>query len=80
MEMYLQGYKFCTRCRAFYYTDGIRCPNCGAILRTRPRKKNAWPHRPAIKPSEEVLREAEKVRVKVKRKEEPSLLPLPPKS
>lgn len=37
---YQLGYKYCPRCVAYYQTDEVRCPVCGAILRAKPRKKS----------------------------------------
>ncbi len=38
---YANGYKYCSRCRAYYLTDSVRCPYCGILLRNSPRKKKA---------------------------------------
>ena len=35
---YERGQKRCTYCAVFLSTDGIRCPCCSTILRTRPRR------------------------------------------
>jgi rRNA maturation endonuclease Nob1 len=36
---YANGYKYCSRCRVYHLTDGVRCPYCGILLRNSPRKK-----------------------------------------
>lgn len=36
---YAQGYRFCSRCRIYFKTTAIRCPDCGTLLRKKPRKK-----------------------------------------
>jgi len=36
---YADGYKYCSRCRLYIKIDGVRCPFCGALLRSSPRKK-----------------------------------------
>ncbi|MEM1731264.1 MAG: zinc ribbon domain-containing protein [Ignisphaera sp.] len=36
---YADGFKYCTRCRTYYKIEGYRCPYCGVLLRSSPRKK-----------------------------------------
>jgi len=36
---YADGYKYCSRCRVYIKTDKTRCPYCGVLLRSSPRKK-----------------------------------------
>jgi len=36
---YANGYKYCSRCRVYHLTEGVRCPYCGILLRNSPRKK-----------------------------------------
>jgi uncharacterized paraquat-inducible protein A len=36
---YLNGFKYCSRCRAYYPADSARCPICNLLLRSKPRKK-----------------------------------------
>ena len=33
---YIKGYKRCIECETFLQWDGLRCPCCGRILRTKP--------------------------------------------
>ena len=33
---YVKGYKRCIECETFLQWDGLRCPCCGRILRTKP--------------------------------------------
>lgn len=35
---YRRGYKYCSRCGTFMETASVRCPECGTVLRVRPRK------------------------------------------
>lgn len=64
--MYSKGCKFCSRCRAFLFIDGNRCPKCGALVRSRPRKKLHNTSKPEIAVSPEILEEAAEVDVMVK--------------
>ena len=64
-KSYNNGYKYCTRCRAFYKVESTRCPVCGVILRASPRKRKHLEVR-SIKISPELERELEKILVKVK--------------
>jgi hypothetical protein len=34
---YAEGFKRCTVCTLFIKWDGLECPCCGSVLRTRPR-------------------------------------------
>ncbi|MEM0461270.1 MAG: hypothetical protein QXS96_05115 [Candidatus Caldarchaeum sp.] len=36
---YALGYRFCSRCRTYFKTRAIRCPDCGTLLRKKPRRK-----------------------------------------
>lgn len=38
-KSYRNGYRYCSKCRAYYKTEDVRCPECGAPLRTNPKKK-----------------------------------------
>ncbi|MEM2216591.1 MAG: hypothetical protein QXP57_08530 [Nitrososphaerota archaeon] len=38
---YVDGFKYCTRCRVYYRVEGYRCPNCKILLRNSPRKKKS---------------------------------------
>ena len=62
---YKLGYKYCTRCAVFYYTDLRRCPNCGSLLRHNPRKSRKEPAK-QINPPPEILQEAATVKVHIK--------------
>lgn len=65
-KSYLDGYRYCSRCAAFFLTNNIRCPYCGGPLRVRPRKgRDEKGPLKAVSAPEDVLREAEGVRVRV---------------
>ena len=34
---YLSGHKRCTQCEIFVNWEGVNCPCCGSLLRTKPR-------------------------------------------
>jgi uncharacterized paraquat-inducible protein A len=36
LSYYSQGYKLCKECELFLDWNGIRCPCCNAVLRTKP--------------------------------------------
>jgi len=45
---YEDGFKYCSKCGLFYKVgdEQTRCPNCGSILRSKPRtrkKKRLYP-------------------------------------
>jgi hypothetical protein len=65
-KSYLDGYRYCSRCAIFFLTNSVRCPYCGGPLRMRPRKgrDGKGPLR-AVSAPEDVLREAEKIRVRL---------------
>jgi len=65
-KSYLDGYRYCSRCAVFFLTNNIRCPYCGGPLRVRPRKgRDEKGPLKAVSAPEDVLREAEGVRVRV---------------
>lgn len=37
---YAMGYKFCSTCRVYFKISNIRCPICGKLMRSSPRKKS----------------------------------------
>jgi len=39
---YHEGYKYCAKCMLYYKVpeNVIRCPSCGTMLRTKPRKSS----------------------------------------
>ena len=59
------GYKYCTRCRAFYKVDSTRCPVCNTILRFSPRKRRGTSFK-AVKITPELEEELEKIKVDLK--------------
>jgi len=61
---YADGYRYCSRCRAFYLTNSIRCPYCGIPLRMAPRKRKGREPPKAVVVAEDILMEAEEVRVR----------------
>ena len=61
---YKLGYKYCSRCQLYYYTDLKRCPNCGCLFRQKPRKRKNTAKE--INPPPEILQEAETIKVHVK--------------
>jgi len=61
---YKLGYKYCSRCQLYYYTDLKRCPNCGCPFRQKPRKRKNTAKE--INPPPEILQEAETIKVHVK--------------
>jgi len=63
---YANGYKYCSRCRVYYLTDSVRCPYCGILLRNSPRKKKSLRNAKVVEVPEDILKEAEKVKVLVK--------------
>ncbi|MCD6235932.1 MAG: hypothetical protein J7J94_02920 [Thaumarchaeota archaeon] len=63
---YANGYKYCSRCRVYYLTDSVRCPYCGILLRNSPRKKKSLRNAKVVEVPEDILKEAEKVKVTVK--------------
>ena len=63
---YANGYKYCSRCRVYYLTDSVRCPYCGILLRNSPRKKKSLRNAKVVEVPEDILNEAEKVKVVVK--------------
>ncbi|RLG09398.1 MAG: hypothetical protein DRN64_03960 [Thaumarchaeota archaeon] len=65
---YANGYKYCSRCRIYYLTDSVRCPYCGILLRNSPRKKKSLRHAKVVEVPEDILKEAEKVKIEVKTK------------
>ena len=40
MKKYTAGIKFCAICSTYMEYEGIRCPCCGCVLRTKPRAAN----------------------------------------
>ena len=40
-ERYIIGQKYCSQCEIFTKWDGVRCPCCSFMLRTKPRNKKA---------------------------------------
>ena len=64
-KSYGNGYRYCTRCRAFYKVKSTRCPVCGVILRASPRKRRYVEVR-SVRISPELEKELEKIDVKVK--------------
>ncbi len=65
---YANGYKYCSRCRVYYLTDSVRCPYCGILLRNSPRKKKSLRNAKVVEVPEDVVKEAEKVKIEVKTK------------
>ncbi len=65
---YANGYKYCSRCRIYYLTDSVRCPYCGILLRNSPRKKKSLKNAKVVEVPENLLKEAERVDIKVKTK------------
>jgi len=65
---YANGYKYCSRCRIYYLTDSVRCPYCGILLRNAPRKKKSLKNAKVVEVPENLLKEAERVDIKVKTK------------
>jgi len=62
---YGKGYKYCTRCRVFYKVESARCPICGVLLRSNPRKGKSMRFK-ALEITPDLERELEKIDVKVK--------------
>jgi len=62
---YSKGYKYCTRCQAFYRVESARCPVCGVLLRSNPRKRKSMRFK-ALEITPDLERELEKIDVKVK--------------
>jgi len=65
---YANGYKYCSRCRVYYLTDSVRCPYCGILLRNSPRKKKSLRNAKVVDVPENVVKEAERVKIEVKTK------------
>jgi len=65
---YANGYKYCSRCRVYYLTDSVRCPYCGILLRNSPRKKKSLRNAKVVEVPDDVVKEAEKVKIEVKSK------------
>ena len=65
---YANGYKYCSRCRVYYLTDSVRCPYCGILLRNSPRKRKSLRNAKVVEVPEDVVKEAEKVKIEVKTK------------
>jgi len=66
---YDDGYKYCSRCGLYYLTDGVRCPCCGTLLRSSPRRKNYWRKARGVNVVQippDLERELEKIEVKVR--------------
>jgi len=63
-KSYERGYRYCSRCAAYYLTDDSRCPCCGGQLRLLPRKRKHIQLKRVIPPPE-VLAEAGEVRVRL---------------
>ena len=38
--LYRRGWKYCSRCMLFFKTDSFKCPYCGGLMRSGPRKKS----------------------------------------
>jgi rRNA maturation endonuclease Nob1 len=36
---YVDGYRYCSRCHCYRETSLDRCPECGTLMRRKPRKK-----------------------------------------
>jgi hypothetical protein len=65
-KSYLDGYRYCSRCAIFLLTNSVRCPYCGGPLRMRPRKgRDEKGPLKAVSAPDDVLREAEKIRVRL---------------
>lgn len=62
-KSYINGYKYCTRCRVYYKTDNMRCPICSTLLRNSPRKKKNIKRKYISVPSE-ILEEASIISLK----------------
>lgn len=63
------GYRYCSRCGCYYLTDGNRCPRCGTLLRSSPRRKTQWKKAESIKVvriTPDLEKELEKIEVKVR--------------
>jgi len=59
------GYKYCTRCRAFYKVDSTRCPVCNTILRFSPRKRRGMSFK-AVEITPELEKELESIQVNLR--------------
>jgi len=64
-KSYNNGYKYCTRCRAFYKTKSPRCPLCNTILRSNPRKRRGMVFK-ALEVTPELEKELEKIDLHLK--------------
>ena len=64
-KSYSDGYKYCTRCRAFYKVKSTRCPVCGVILRASPRKRRGLDVK-SVEVSPELEKELEGIQVNMK--------------
>jgi len=62
---YANGYKYCSRCRAYYKTDDVRCPYCRILLRSSPRKKKFLRNVKTVEALSEVEGESSKIEVAV---------------
>lgn len=38
---YDKGQKYCTHCGCFFKFEGVRCPCCSTVMRTKPRTRSA---------------------------------------
>jgi len=65
---YELGYKYCSVCGRYLRTSARSCPICGTTLRLGPRKSRG--KKPAIRVSDEFLREAAEVKVVVRHRGE----------
>ena len=68
-KSYDDGYKYCSRCRLYYLTDGVRCPCCGTLLRSSPRGRGRRRMARGVNVVQippDLERELEKIEVKVK--------------
>ena len=57
---YSKGYRYCTRCRVFYKVESARCPICGVLLRSNPRKRKSMKFK-ALEITPDLERELEKI-------------------
>jgi uncharacterized paraquat-inducible protein A len=64
-KIYSRGFRYCTRCRAFYKTGSSRCPVCGTLLRINPRKRRGMSFK-AVEITPELERELESIQVNLK--------------
>jgi len=75
---YDKGYKYCSKCTAYYLTDSNRCPYCGNLLRRLPRRRKHMRFK-RVNPPPEVLLEANEVKVKLIRRDRMKGVALPQK-